>query len=233
MTVRRSPDDIIIRDVPAVPGHDGLTNRNLPNQHPISAITGLTEVIESLRGGDGNPMEYTVAEKTKLAGIEAGAEANVISEIKVNGTALVPASGSVSITIPEPAVPGFELVDSAVWSGYLEPADAGYCTALADLMIVIRTEYGEDTIYFTQAGSVMPAKIGYPYITQYDGETWMRRLAHLTGLDGEINDTPVLAVSLGYGLASAPGTTADPPGLQIAKRTEGSAGTGIYLYARE
>lgn len=43
---------------------------------------------------------YTAAEKTKLAGVEAGAEVNVIETIKVNGTALVPdANKAVDITI--------------------------------------------------------------------------------------------------------------------------------------
>ena len=44
---------------------------------------------------------YTAAEKTKLEGVETGAEANVIETVKVNGTALTPdAQKAVDVTVP-------------------------------------------------------------------------------------------------------------------------------------
>lgn len=44
---------------------------------------------------------FTTAEKTKLGGIEAGAEANIIEAVKVNGTALTPdAQKAVDVTVP-------------------------------------------------------------------------------------------------------------------------------------
>ena len=44
---------------------------------------------------------YTTTEKTKLEGIETGAEANVIEAVKVNGTALTPdAQKAVDVTVP-------------------------------------------------------------------------------------------------------------------------------------
>lgn len=44
---------------------------------------------------------YTTTEKTKLEGVEAGAEANVIETVKVNGTALTPdAQKAVDVTVP-------------------------------------------------------------------------------------------------------------------------------------
>lgn len=44
---------------------------------------------------------YTTAEKTKLEGVETGAEANVIETVKVNGTALTPdAQKAVDVTVP-------------------------------------------------------------------------------------------------------------------------------------
>ena len=44
---------------------------------------------------------YTTAEKTKLSGITAGAEANVIESVKVNGTALTPdVNKAVDVTVP-------------------------------------------------------------------------------------------------------------------------------------
>lgn len=44
---------------------------------------------------------YTAAEKTKLGGIAAGAQVNVIETVKVNGTALTPSSMAVNVEVPE------------------------------------------------------------------------------------------------------------------------------------
>lgn len=232
MTARRSPDGTVYRDVPSVPGHDQLINRGMPNQHPISSITGLSEVIDSLKGGDGNPMEYTVAEKAKLAGIEAGAQANVITAITVNGTAVDPVSGTVGITIPEPEIAGYSLVSSIVWSEYFDALPDGYCRAKTDLMILIRTPYDEDTAVFMPEGAKFRAFAGYPYMSSYAGSVWTRRLARILGSNGEINDTPALEVWLSHALDEADaGAVAKPPGLQISKRTS-EGGEGIYLYAR-
>lgn len=43
---------------------------------------------------------YTSAEKSKLSGVESGAQANVIEAVKVNGTALTPSSKAVDVTVP-------------------------------------------------------------------------------------------------------------------------------------
>lgn len=43
--------------------------------------------------------DYTDAEKTKLSGISAGAQANVIETVKVNGTALTPSGKAVNIDL--------------------------------------------------------------------------------------------------------------------------------------
>jgi len=56
---------------------------------------------------------YTTDEKTKLSGIEAGAQANIITGIKVNGVASSPVSKIVSLTIPT------KLSDLTNDSGYL------------------------------------------------------------------------------------------------------------------
>ena len=47
--------------------------------------------------------DFTAEEKTKLQGIEAGADENIIESITVNGTAVTPENKTVAITIP--AVP--------------------------------------------------------------------------------------------------------------------------------
>lgn len=45
-------------------------------------------------------VNFTSAKDTKLTGIAAGAQVNVIETVKVNGTALTPSSKSVNITVP-------------------------------------------------------------------------------------------------------------------------------------
>lgn len=49
---------------------------------------------------DSTTASYTIDEKTKLSGIESGAEANIIETVKVNGTALIPSSKAVDVTVP-------------------------------------------------------------------------------------------------------------------------------------
>lgn len=57
--------------------------------------------------------DFTTAEKTKLAGIEAGAEVNTIETIKVNGTALTPVDKGVNIPIAQYIVNGtsYKIID--------------------------------------------------------------------------------------------------------------------------
>lgn len=60
---------------------------------------------------DATTASYTTEEKSKLDGVEAGAEANVIEQIKVNGSAVtVDSNKSVNITIPD-AYSKTEVVD--------------------------------------------------------------------------------------------------------------------------
>ncbi|ALY07218.1 hypothetical protein VmeM32_00232 [Vibrio phage vB_VmeM-32] len=60
--------------------HNLLTNRNLPDQHEIEAITGLrdelNQKVNSETGKGLSDENYTLAEKTKLANIEAEATKN-------------------------------------------------------------------------------------------------------------------------------------------------------------
>lgn len=47
-----------------------------------------------------DPLLPTTAEKTKLEGIESGAQVNVIGTVKVNGTALIPSNKEVDVPVP-------------------------------------------------------------------------------------------------------------------------------------
>ena len=85
--------------------HNVLTNRSMPNQHPISAITGLQEALDNAGGGGGSSMTYNVTvptigwvsnqitiavpgllgTKSGVIGLQAGASQAVINEIGISG----------------------------------------------------------------------------------------------------------------------------------------------------
>ena len=56
--------------------------------------------VDKVQGKDLSTNDYTNADMTKLAGIEGGAEVNIIESILVNGSAAPVSSKSVSITVP-------------------------------------------------------------------------------------------------------------------------------------
>ena len=57
--------------------------------------------VDKVQGKGLSTEDYTTAEKTKLSGIESGAEVNIIEEVKVNNTALTPdANRSVNVSVP-------------------------------------------------------------------------------------------------------------------------------------
>ncbi len=73
--------------------------------------SGLTLLISKIKAALGGKVDvvsgkglstndYTSAEKSKLNGISSGAQANVIESVKVNGTALVPSSKAVDVSVP-------------------------------------------------------------------------------------------------------------------------------------
>lgn len=59
-----------------------------------------TSKVDKVDGKGLSTNDYTTAEKTKLGGIDTGAEVNVVETIKVNGTALEVTSKAVNITVP-------------------------------------------------------------------------------------------------------------------------------------
>ena len=101
MTTRRTPDGQVYTEVPVVPRHDQLDGRSLGNSHPISAITGLQEALDSKADAVDGGNLVTDEEKARIETMEANAQENVVEVVKVNGTALVPdASKAVDVTVP-------------------------------------------------------------------------------------------------------------------------------------
>ncbi len=101
MTTRRTPDGQVYTEVPVVPRHDQLDGRELGNSHPISAITGLQDALDSKADAVDGGNLVTDDEKAKIETMEVNAQENVVEVVKVNGTPLEPdASKAVDVTVP-------------------------------------------------------------------------------------------------------------------------------------
>lgn len=66
----------------------------------LDSTTAASTYVAQESGKGLSTEDYTTAEQTKLAGIEAGADVNVIESISVNGSAQTPNNKNVEITIP-------------------------------------------------------------------------------------------------------------------------------------
>lgn len=68
---------------------------------PISTLTqaALDNKVDKVSGKGLSTEDYTTAEKTKLAGIDTGAEVNVIEIVKVDGTALTVTDKAVNVDL--------------------------------------------------------------------------------------------------------------------------------------
>lgn len=60
----------------------------------------LNKKVNAVSGKGLSTNDYTTAEKTKLTGIAAGAQVNIIESIKVNGTAQTVTDKAINITVP-------------------------------------------------------------------------------------------------------------------------------------
>lgn len=95
---------VTIQDI-AVDDALSTTSENpVQNKVVTAALEGKVDV-ESGKGLSSN--DYTTAEKTKLSGIESGAQANIIESVKVDGTALsVDANKAVNIPLADGTATG-------------------------------------------------------------------------------------------------------------------------------
>lgn len=64
----------------------------------------IDKKVDKVEGKGLSTNDYTTEEKTKLEGIAAGAQVNVIETVKVNGVALTPADKAVDVTVPTGAL---------------------------------------------------------------------------------------------------------------------------------
>lgn len=94
-------------------------NESLADKADQTALTELKTTVESNTAAIGNKVDkvvgkglssndYTTTERSKLAGIDEGAQVNVIEIVKVNGTALTPSDKAVNIDVPAATVTGVQ-----------------------------------------------------------------------------------------------------------------------------
>lgn len=82
--------------------------------------------VEQETGKGLSTNDFTTTEKNKLAGIESGAEANVIESVSVNGTALTPFNKNVSIQTPQYVINANPYDIVYVMSGTLNNVSGAY-----------------------------------------------------------------------------------------------------------
>lgn len=83
-------------------GAKAFATKAVADHNTIKAVAD----VEGTAGHDGH---MTASQATKLAGIEEGAQANIIESVKVNGSALSVTEKSVNITIPKNVEDGAEV----------------------------------------------------------------------------------------------------------------------------
>lgn len=86
--------------------------------------------VDKVAGKGLSTNDYTTEEKTKLAGIEAGAEVNIIETVKVNGTPLTVTEKAVDIPVPAATV----IVDNLTSTSTTSALSAAQGKILKDLM---------------------------------------------------------------------------------------------------
>lgn len=74
----------------------------------------LAKKVDKVTGKDLSTNDYTTAEKTKLSGIAANAQVNVIESVKVNGTTLEVTDKAVNVVVPAATVTGVKSGDKVL-----------------------------------------------------------------------------------------------------------------------
>lgn len=98
--------------------------------HLVSKIKGLLAgKVDVVEGKGLSTNDYTTAEKTKLADIEAGAQVNVIETVKVNGTPLTPSGKTVNVDLSNYALKSdiatvYRVKGSCTWAQLIAKTDA-------------------------------------------------------------------------------------------------------------
>ena len=142
---------------------DKLTFDEVPTANSNNSLTSgaVADALDSkvtVQQGKGlSTNDYSDAEKLKLAGVAAGAEANVIIAIKVNGTTVVPVNREIALNILTETVNNLTnyYTKSQTYTQAEVNALIGNLTSL-NMQIVAElptTDISTTTIYLVQVGS--------------------------------------------------------------------------------
>ena len=104
------------------------------------AYTELAKKVDKVDGKGLSANDYTTAEKTKLSGITAGAQVNVLEKVSVNGTEQTITNKGVDIAVPEV----LNDLDDA-WVGTIAEYQAEQSEIPADTVILITDDNGGGT----------------------------------------------------------------------------------------
>lgn len=128
--------------------------------------------VRTIAGKGLSTEDFTTAEKNKLSDVESGAEANVIDEITVNGTAVTPVNKSVEITIPNEVfratfgVTTYNEVAAAFNAGY-------WVTCLNGSRLATLSYNGEDNYEFLYYRSRTGKNVDEVYVYKVtNDDTW-------------------------------------------------------------
>ena len=174
-----------------------ITSVTLNGTTTTSGGVDLGYLVAQENGKGLSSNDYTTTEKTKLSGIEAGAEVNVIETVKVNDTALTPdANKAVNIEIPT-AVADFSDADDYLKVEDYEDDEEVVAAALNDLND--RVSDLESAPAFTESDPVFSASAASG-ITAADITNWNSKTSNTGTLTGvTVNGTPA---TVSNGIAS-------------------------------
>lgn len=85
------------------PGYNDILTKTSAST-TYATVSALGNKVDKVTGKGLSTNDYTTTEKSKLAGIAAGAQVNVIESIKVNGALVSPEGKAVNLTIPTGAL---------------------------------------------------------------------------------------------------------------------------------
>ena len=120
--------------------NDGLLYLWQKIKNVFATKDALNDKVDKVTGKGLSTNDYTTAEKTKLNGIAAGAQVNVLEKVSVNGTVQTITNKGVDITVPEV----LNDLDDA-WVGTIAEYQAEQSEIPADTVILITDDYGGRT----------------------------------------------------------------------------------------
>lgn len=155
--------------------------------------TELNKKVDKVVGKRLSTEDYTTTEKTKLSGIAAGAQVNVIETIKVNGEPVSPGSNKdVNITVPTVTVTGVASKDKILkLSGGTLSSELSLSYSTETKKIILS---GQDSVEIASIDATQFVKDGMVQNVSFDPETKVLTIAFNT--DAGIENIEVDLASL-------------------------------------